>query len=76
MEGLLEAQLGSRATVNHNMIERGHTWAQWQYEVLQLLREELRDVMGQIDLDDVAWPLWEDFFAQGRTPRVAIDMAL
>jgi len=59
------------------MIKQGSEgWVQWQHEVLDLLRKELHEVIGQIALDDVAWPLWEDFYVQGRTPRVAIDMAL
>jgi hypothetical protein len=52
------------------------SWVQWQCEVVALLREDLRDVLSFVSLDDVDWLLWRDFYLQGRTPRAAINRAL
>jgi hypothetical protein len=52
------------------------SWTHWQGEVLELLREDLRELLDQIALDDVDWPLWQHFYLQGRTPRAAINLAL
>lgn len=51
-------------------------WAQWQQEVVEILRRELRELLGEVSLDDVDWPQWRSFYLQGRTPRAAIDRAL
>ncbi len=52
------------------------SWAQWQREVLTLLRQDFQEALRHISLDDVDWPSWQNFYLQGRTPRAAIDRAL
>jgi hypothetical protein len=51
-------------------------WTQWQREVVELLRTELREFLGEVSLDDVDWPQWHSFYLQGRSPRAAIERAL
>jgi hypothetical protein len=51
-------------------------WAQWQKEVLALLRKDLDDTAHQISLDDVDWMSWEQLYLEGRSPHAAIDRVL
>ncbi len=52
------------------------SWTQWQREVVTLLRQDFREILRHISLDDIDWPAWRAFYLQGRTPRAAIDRAL
>jgi hypothetical protein len=52
------------------------SWEQWQSEVVTLLRCELDDALSHISLDDVDWFAWHPLYAQGRSPRSAIERAL
>jgi hypothetical protein len=48
----------------------------WQQEVLVLLRRDFGGELQHITVDEVDWPLWKEFYTQGRTPRAAIERAL
>lgn len=48
----------------------------WQQEVLVLLRRDVGGELQDITVDEVDWPLWKEFYTQGRTPRGAIERAL
>jgi hypothetical protein len=52
------------------------TWVQWQQGVLTVLRGELAEVLAQIEFDEVDWPAWQSLYAQGRSPRSAVQRAL
>lgn len=52
------------------------SWAQWQQDVLALLRADFQEALHQISLDDIDWPSWRLFFIEGRSPRAAVDRAL
>lgn len=52
------------------------SWAQWQTEVVTILRHDLEEVLHHVALDDVDWPSWRSFYLQGKSPRAAVDRAL
>jgi hypothetical protein len=51
-------------------------WLQWQLAVVAVLRADFIGVLQKIDLDDVDWDAWRNFYSKGRTPRSAVDRAL
>ena len=51
-------------------------WAEWQRDVLAILRRDFREALDQISLEDVDWPAWLRFYLEGRTPGAAVDRAL
>jgi hypothetical protein len=51
-------------------------WAQWQNEVVAVLRRHLADTLHHVSVDDVDWAAWETFYLEGRSPRAAVDRAL
>jgi hypothetical protein len=53
-----------------------HGWLQWQLAVVAVLRADFIGVMHKIDLEDVDWDAWRNFYNEGRTPRSAVDRAL
>lgn len=52
------------------------TWAEWQRDVLTILRRDFREALDRISLDDVDWPAWLRFYLEGRTASAAVDRAL
>lgn len=52
------------------------SWVQWQRAVLALLHADVSGVLRSIQIDDVDWDAWYSFYAEGRSPRAAIDRAL
>lgn len=51
-------------------------WSQWQHAVLALLRADESGALGFIEIDEVDWDAWHGLYAEGRSPRAAIDRAL
>jgi hypothetical protein len=51
-------------------------WLQWQRTVVALLRADVIGVLHSIEVDEVDWEAWRDFYTEGRSPRSAIDRAL
>ena len=51
-------------------------WVQWQLAVVAVLRADFIGVLQKIDLEDVDWDAWRNFYNEGRTPRAAVDRAL
>jgi hypothetical protein len=51
-------------------------WAQWQCEIVALLRMDFDQSLQDISLDDVDWVSWRSFYEQGKSPRAAIERAL
>ena len=56
-------------------LSRISSWCLWQQEVLAVLAEEWRDVLGVVRLADVDWFAWQPFFVEGRSPRAAVARA-
>jgi hypothetical protein len=52
------------------------TWAQWQSEIVMLLRRDFEEMLGQISIEEIDWPAWHQYYEQGRSPRSAIERAL
>jgi hypothetical protein len=52
------------------------TWAQWQSEVVMLLRRDFEEMLGHISIEEIDWPAWQHYYQQGRSPRSAIERAL
>jgi hypothetical protein len=52
------------------------TWAEWQRDVVAILRRDLREALDGISLEDVDWPAWLRFYLEGRSPSAAVDRAL
>lgn len=51
-------------------------WAQWQSAVLALLRADVIGALRSLEIEEIDWDLWRIFYAEGRSPRAAIDRAL
>jgi hypothetical protein len=51
-------------------------WTQWQNEVVALLQRDFEEALHHIRIDDIDWPSWHDYYAQGKSPRAALDRAL
>jgi hypothetical protein len=51
-------------------------WEQWQHDIVALLKSDFGDALQIISIDDVDWPSWQELYAQGRSPRAAIERAL
>jgi hypothetical protein len=51
-------------------------WMQWQLAVVAVLRADSMGILQKIDLEDVDWDAWRNFYNEGRTPRSAVDRAL
>ncbi len=51
-------------------------WEQWQQDIVALLKSDFGDALQVISIDDVDWPSWQGLYAQGRSPRSAIERAL
>ena len=51
-------------------------WEQWQQDIVALLKSDFGDALQIISIDDVDWPSWQGLYAQGRSPRAAIERAL
>jgi hypothetical protein len=51
-------------------------WEQWQQDIVALLKIDFGDALQVISIDDVDWPSWQGLYAQGRSPRSAIERAL
>jgi hypothetical protein len=41
-----------------------------------VLRADFVGILQKIDLEDVDWDAWRNFYNEGRTPRSAVDRAL
>ena len=52
------------------------TWVNWQAELIATLGVELEDVLHHVSMDDVDWRAWHPYYAEGRSPREAVDRAL
>ena len=52
------------------------TWAEWQRDVVAILRRDFREALDHICLKDVDWPAWLRFYLEGRSPSAAVDRAL
>jgi hypothetical protein len=48
----------------------------WHQEIIALLRQDFGGELQDITLEEVDWHSWWDYFAQGRSPRAAIERAL
>ena len=44
--------------------------------VVAVLRTDFIGILQRIDLEDVDWDAWRNFYNEGRTPRSAVDRAL
>jgi hypothetical protein len=66
------AHIGAWSASNLSVLE----WMQWQLAVLAVLRADFIGVLQRIELDDVDWDAWRNFYVEGRTPRSAVDRAL
>ena len=51
-------------------------WEQWQHDIVALLKNDFGDALQVISIDDIDWPSWQGLYAQGRSPRSAIERAL
>ena len=51
-------------------------WEQWQHDIVALLKSDFGDSLQVISIDDVDWPSWQGLYAQGRSPRSAIERAM
>jgi hypothetical protein len=63
-------------TAGHSGDVEQSNWAQWQSAVLALLRADVTGVLRSLQIDEVDWDIWRNFYTEGRSPRSAIDRAL
>lgn len=52
------------------------TWADWQRDVVAILRRDFREALEQVSLEDIDWLAWLRFYIEGRSPSAAVDRAL
>jgi hypothetical protein len=50
-------------------------WTQWQSEIVTLLKYDFDQALRDISIEDIDWPSWLVFYAQGRSPRATIERA-
>lgn len=53
-----------------------HTWMQWKYAIVELIRSDYRELLPQLQLDDIDWDAWLPLFEQGCSPAAAVSRAL
>lgn len=51
------------------------SWYQWRASVVAVIRWDFRDVLDQVDDNDVDWDAWRSLFEEGRSPQAAVDRA-
>lgn len=51
-------------------------WQEWQDAVVGVLRAEYRDIVQNIQFDDVDWNAWRPLYDEGRSPHAAVARAL
>lgn len=52
------------------------SWAEWQRDVVAILRRDFAEALDQISLEDVDWAAWLRFYLEGRTASAAVERAL
>jgi hypothetical protein len=50
-------------------------WAEWQHEVVALIRKDFSSVLADIGENDIDWDAWRSLYEQGCSPREAVDRA-
>ena len=50
-------------------------WLDWRRRVVALIRLDFREVLQNIDEDDVDWYAWRPLYEAGRSPKAAVDSA-
>lgn len=51
------------------------SWHQWRASVVAVIRWDFRDVLDQVEDNDVDWDAWRPLFEEGRSPQAAVDRA-
>jgi hypothetical protein len=62
--------------ISESMMPNTFTWEAWQREIVKLLRRDFGRELPGIRIEDIDWLAWETYYAQGKSPRQAIDRAL
>jgi hypothetical protein len=53
-----------------------NAWQEWQNGVVAVLRADFRELLEDVQFDDVDWDAWRPLYDEGRSPRSAVDRAL
>ena len=64
------------ATAPATLRSLSQSWAEWQRDVIAILRRDFREALDQVTLEDVDWAAWLRFYLEGRTASAAVDRAL
>jgi hypothetical protein len=48
------------------------SWAEWQQDVVKLIREDFSQVLTQVGEEDVDWDAWRPLYEQGLSPKAAV----
>lgn len=59
-----------------NIRVMAQSWAEWQRDVVAILRRDFAEALDQISLEDVDWAAWLRFYLEGRTASAAVERAL
>jgi hypothetical protein len=50
-------------------------WREWQVGVVAVLRADFREVLDEVNNEDIDWDAWRSLFDEGRSPKSAVDRA-
>jgi len=62
--------------VRKSEVEHADLFVRWQADVVQVIRREYVDILGEVALDDIDWDAWRPLYDEGRTPEQAVSSAL
>jgi hypothetical protein len=57
------------------LVGNAFSWDGWRREIVRLLRTDFQTELHGLSFDDIDWFAWQPYYAQGRSPRQAIDRA-
>jgi len=55
-----------------NFIGSIDLWRSWQKDVVDVVRQEFRDLFHSMHVDDFDWDAWRPLFEEGLDPRGAV----
>ena len=51
-------------------------WLRWQADIVEVIRQEYRDLFPLIRTDEIDWLAWRPLYDQGCTARMAVEQAI
>lgn len=51
------------------------TWTQWKQDIVEIIRDEYREVFASLQDDDIDWDAWRPLYEAGHAPMIAVGHA-